>query len=237
VESDKEREAATAATAKDEEKRRGEKQQRRSRSCSRHVRFAKLFGEEAAQAMRLRPTRCPPDVVLETPYDADPQYHQDWTIVKGSNYDPEAWAREKQLREQRNILIRESLTKGKSVFYKSSGNSMWPLVQSGDGCWFHPIRAVTATDASSLQKEASDIGVGDIVFCQVRPSGLFYAHIVHAIQSNPPEYQIGNIEGCINGCCHREHIFGILIDIFRCGRKESIPRARFRKRSSRRWRC
>ena len=98
VESDKEREAATAATAKDEEKRRGEEQQRRSRSCSRHVRFAKLFGEEAAQAMRLRPTRCPPDVVLETPYDADPQYHQDWTIVKGSNYDPEARAREKQLK-------------------------------------------------------------------------------------------------------------------------------------------
>ena len=59
--------------------------------------------------MRLRPTRCPPDVVLETPYDADPQYHQDWTIVKGSNYDPEAWAREKQLRDQRNTCLAQGL--------------------------------------------------------------------------------------------------------------------------------
>ena len=162
--------------------------------------------------MRLRPTRCPPDVVLETPYDADPQYHQDWTIVKGSNYNPKAWAREKQLRDQRDILIRESLTEGKSVFYKSSGNSMWPLVQSNDAIWLHPIQAVTAKDAS-IHKEASEIDVGDIVFCQVQPSGLFYAHIVHAIQFQPPKDEIGNIEGYINGWCHREHIFGILIDV------------------------
>ena len=56
VESDKEREAAGAATAatatKDEEERRGGEQQRKSRSRSRHVRIARLFGEEAAPAMR-----------------------------------------------------------------------------------------------------------------------------------------------------------------------------------------
>ena len=164
--------------------------------------------------MRLRPTRCPPDVVLETPYDADPQYHQDWTIVKGSNYDPEAWAREKQLREQRNILIRESLTNDKSVFYKSSGNSMWPLVQSGDACWFHPIQAVTAKDAS-IHKEASEIDVGDIVFCQVQPSQHHYAHIVLSVEDHhqEPKYWIGNIERHKNGWCLRKHIFGILVNV------------------------
>ena len=33
---------------------------------------------------------------------------------------------------------------GRSVFYKSTGSSMWPLVQSEDACTFHPIQAVTA---------------------------------------------------------------------------------------------
>ena len=66
---------------------------------------------------------------------------------------------------------------------------------------------------ASIQKEASEIDVGDIVFCQVQPSGLFYAHIVHEVQIQPPKYQIGNTEGHINGWCHREHIFGILIDV------------------------
>jgi len=47
----------------------------------------------------------------------------------------------------------------------------------------------------------------------VQPSGLFYAHIVRAIQFQPPKYHIGNIEGRINGWCHREHIFGILIEV------------------------
>jgi hypothetical protein len=178
-----------------------------------------LFGEEAAKAMRLRPTRCPFDVVLETPYDADPQYHQDWTIVKGSNYNPKAWAREKQLRDQRDILIRESLTEGKSVFYKSSGNSMWPLVQSGDACRFHPIQAVTANDAP-IQKKASKIDVGDIVFCKVEEQ--FFAHIVQkAERSLHPEpgrkyrtkFCIGNIQGHINGWCYRKDIFGILVDV------------------------
>ena len=122
--------------------------------------IAALYGENAAaEFMRTRPTRCPPDVVLEHPHQADPLYHQDWTIVEGSNWEPAKWELEKQLRERRNLLIRESLTAGRSVFYKSTGDSMWPLVQSNDACTFHPIQAVTAKDGvHSIQKEASDIG-------------------------------------------------------------------------------
>ena len=60
---------------------------------------------------------------------------------------------------------------------------MWPLVQSEDACTFHPIQAVTAKGGKfSIQKEASEIEVGDIVFCQVQPSQLFYAHIVHKVE-------------------------------------------------------
>ena len=71
----------------------------------------------------------------------------------------------------------------------------------------------------SIQKEASEIDVGDIVFCRVQPKQHFYAHIVHNIDRQyvqRPKYSIGNIQGHINGWCHREHIFGILIDVQVC---------------------
>ena len=73
------------------------------------VRFkyiARLFGEEAAaEVMRTRPTRCPPDVVLEHPHqagDGEAEGAEDWTIVEGSNWDPEKWELELERRERRN---------------------------------------------------------------------------------------------------------------------------------------
>ena len=82
-----------------------------------------MFGEEAEAAMRLRPTRIP-DHVLEGPHEAAPAFHEDWTIVPGSKSDPEKWELELRLRDARNKMIREHLNEGRSVFYKSSGNSM-----------------------------------------------------------------------------------------------------------------
>ena len=51
------------------------------------------------------------------------------------------------------LLILEDLEAGFAVFYRSTGSSMWPLVQSHDAhdaCTPHPIHAVTAevTDES-----------------------------------------------------------------------------------------
>ena len=92
---------------------------------------------------------------------------------------PDNWEMELRLRDSRNRLIRENLDNGRSVFYKSSGSSMSPLVQHGDACTFHPIQAVTAEDGvHAMRKDASDIGVGDIVFCSVQPSNQYFAHIV-----------------------------------------------------------
>ena len=68
----------------------------------------------------------------------------------------------------------------------------------------------------AVQKKASEICVGDIVFCQVQPAKQYYAHIVLEVeQSNyqEPTYWIGNIKGHCNGWCLREHIFGILVDV------------------------
>ena len=140
--------------------------------------------------MATRPTRCPPDVVLSAPTDADPQYHQDWTIVEGSRWDDEKWERETELRTRRNELIRSRLEAGCSVFFSSSGNSMWPLIQSGDYSTLMPCQAVTAAMAASGEhgvvspKSASDIGVGDVVFCLIRETQRYYTHFVLEVQTS-----------------------------------------------------
>ena len=95
---------------------------------------------------------------------------------------------------------------------------MWPLGQSDDACTFHPAQAVTAEDGvHSIQKEASEIGVGDIVFCQVQSSRQYYAHIVLQVDQcydhGEPKYWIGNIKQHYNGWCFREHIFGVLVEV------------------------
>ena len=120
--------------------------------------------------MLSRPTRLP-DLMLQSPHEASPSFLEDWTRVAGSDIDPEKWEKELKLRDSRNRMIHQYLVDGRSVFFKSSGSSMWPLVQSGDACTFHPIQAVTAMDGRhAVRKEASEIGVGDIVFCQVQRS-------------------------------------------------------------------
>ena len=157
-------------------------------------------------------------MVLEDPSEASTEFHADWTIVPGSAHDTEKWELEQRLRESRNRLIHEKLKAGRSVFYKSSGNSMWPLVQAHDACTFHPIQAVTATEELfAIQKEESEIDVGDIVFCQVQPSNLYYGHIVltkkQCVRRNKPIYWIGNIQQRCNGWCYREHILGVLVKV------------------------
>ena len=115
-----------------------------------------MTAEQAAEVDKTKPTRLPP-LLFESPHEAAPSFHEDWTIVPGSRYDPEAWEKELRLRDVRNKMIREQLAEGRAVFYKSSGNSMWPLVQSEDACTFHPIQAVTAREGMhGIQKEASE---------------------------------------------------------------------------------
>ena len=176
-----------------------------------------LTPEEADEVMKSRPTRLP-HVLLTSPHEAAPPFHADWTIVPDSWSDPEAWEKELRLRHARNKMIRDYLSEGYPVFYCSSGDSMWPMVQSGDGCLFHPIQAVTAADGvHTVLKEESEIGKGDIVFCIVQPTQQYYAHIVldkeWAWYDKEYKYWLGNIQGHFNGWCLRQHIFGILVDV------------------------
>ena len=208
--------SATATSSKEEVAER-RNQRNKADARARRESIALLTGVEAAEAMQSKPTRLLP-VVLEGPHEAAPPFHEDWTIVPGSKTDPEKMEQELRLRDARNKLIRELLMEGRSVFYRSSGSSMWPLVQADDACTFHPIQAVTAKNGvHSFQKEVSEICVGDIVFCQVQRSQQYYGHIVLYVKQShyhkEPEYWIGNIREHINGWCLREHIFGILVDV------------------------
>ncbi|CAK0795653.1 unnamed protein product, partial [Prorocentrum cordatum] len=178
--------------------------------------IAKLPPEEAAVVEQSKPKRLPP-FVLSSPHEAIPVLHKDWTLVDGAAWDPDKFVLELRLRGERNKMIHEYLEGGFPVWYPSSGNSMWPLVQSHDFCTFHPIEAATAdAGPGCVVKEASTVQNGDVVFCLVQPQHQYYARIVihaewdyHRLQH---KYWIGGIRQNINVYCFREHIFGILVD-------------------------
>ena len=172
-------------------------------------------------------------LLFKTPHSATPEFDQDWARVRGSATDAKKRTEELELRHERNQCIRELLQKGRSVFYQSTGNSMWPLVQSNDACLFYPIQAVTAEDdpgaEGSIAKEASVIEVGDIVFCKVQPGDTYFAHIVLSIEEGVAgrmgtTYRIGNICEHVNGTCQRQNICGILKDVFAWKAKAWQPR-------------
>ena len=199
--------SATAKLSSEEVKER--RNQREAATAS------KRFGAATAHlvfAERARTGSCRAEgLVLQSPHEAGLAFHEDWTRVDNEE-------EELKLRDSRNRLIHLFLVDGRSVFYRSSGNSMWPLVQSDDACTFHPIQAVSAGDGEhDITKDESEIDVGDIVFCQVQRSQQYYAHIVLRVErdyyANEVKYWIGNIQNRYNGWCYREHIFGILVKV------------------------
>lgn len=84
----------------------------------------------------------------------------------------------------------DKLAKGESFITSAKGNSMNPLIKSGQ-----EFRLVPA--------KWEDVKVDDIVFCKV--NGNFYYHLVKAKDDNKG-CQIGNYKGFINGWT--KQIFG-----------------------------
>ena len=212
--------------------------QRLSSDPAVYKQIAKLPPELVANLPE-KPTRSP-WMILEHPHQATSPFHEDWTQVPNSWTDPEAWQEELRRRDLRNVMIMETLLDSRTVFYSSSGNSMWPIVQNGDYCLLHPIQAVTALKAPSveIQKCESTISVGDIVFCRVQPTQQFYAHFVRQIcehaydaenGTHATQYWIGglpvrNNTRPLNGHAFRRHIFGILKAVFVQGDKHFLKR-------------
>lgn len=87
------------------------------------------------------------------------------------------------------------LQAGEQVLIHPRGNSMRPLVNSGDPVLVDP-------DISNLKK-------GDIVLCKVR--GRQYLHLVKALEGQ--RVQIGNNKGHINGWVGINSVYGKAIKI------------------------
>lgn len=89
----------------------------------------------------------------------------------------------------------ERLLNGETFVTKEYGNSMSPLILSGQEHTLCPI-------------EWFDCKPGDIVYCKV--NGKYYTHLVKA-KNNDRGLQIGNNKGHINGWT--KHVYGIVIKI------------------------
>lgn len=91
---------------------------------------------------------------------------------------------------------KEALLEGRTVQVKPRGNSMSPLVDSGD----------TVT----LEPAEMNLSVGDIVLARVR--GRDYLHKITAINGDG-RFQIGNNRGHSNGWVGESAIYGRVITV------------------------
>ena len=139
----------------------------------------------------------PPPLVFQA-HEIHPSSEVDWTL--GSD-----WETEQHLREVRNSLVRDMLASGRSVQYRSTGNSLYPMVRPNDVTMWEQV-----TDCSILV-------VGDVVFCAVQPGDRFYGHMIHNIGTwyGTTYWDIGNMKDPphINGWCYAEHIYGRLMEV------------------------
>lgn len=94
----------------------------------------------------------------------------------------------------------ERLESGETIVTSEKGNSMTPLIKSGQKHVLEPV------------KDIKDIKPGDIVYCRVR--GSFYTHLVKAADSKKGVL-IGNNHGGINGWTKK--VFGKVIKILEPG--------------------
>ena len=120
---------------------------------------------------------------------------RDWT---GTDF----VAEELRLREERNQQIKAQLLEGMTVAHRPSGWSLYPRVFRDDLCYYKPV---------SFDEQ---VEVDDIVFCQVQPSGDFYAALLKDKEWHDADrrwkYWISNLKGVIDGYCYIQHIYGRL---------------------------
>ena len=89
----------------------------------------------------------------------------------------------------------EKLEKGETFVTSEKGNSMSPIIKSGQDHKLSPV-------------ELKDCNVGDVVYCKVR--GNFYTHLVKG--KGDRGLLIGNNKGGINGWT--KQVFGKVTEIF-----------------------
>ncbi|GGN61882.1 hypothetical protein GCM10010112_19470 [Actinoplanes lobatus] len=97
------------------------------------------------------------------------------------------------------------VAQGQAAEFRPRGNSMVPLVGSGDPVRVEPVRPET-------------VEVGDIVLARV--AGTTYLHLVSAVDHARKRVQISNNRGRVNGWTSHARVYGI------CVRVAGVPRPR-----------
>ena len=125
------------------------------------------------------------------------------------------WITGNGLREERNVELKRMLLQGHAVAYRSSVNSLLPMVASGDRCTYTVVTL------------AEQVLVNDVVFCEVQEGDRFYAHLVSKKEYHHRDkcyyFTISNMKHVLdpisnpwtNGWCQMKHIHGKLILIQR----------------------
>lgn len=90
--------------------------------------------------------------------------------------------------------VRQLLT-GNTIVFRPRGNSMTPLIRSGQEVTVAPL--------------AGDPRKGDVVLCRVK--GAQYLHLVKAVQGD--RFLIARADGHENGWVRRAAIYGVLTQV------------------------
>ena len=97
-----------------------------------------------------------------------------------------------------NKITADHLKAGETCKVTGYGNSMVPILKSGQSVICTPVK-----DETVLNKR-------DIVLCKV--NGRYYLHLIHAVR-NDKTYLIGNNHGHMNGWVSKNNIFGVVAEI------------------------
>lgn len=122
---------------------------------------------------------------------------------------------------------KEALRQGKIISFSEKGNSMLPLIKSGQPVTLIPVltkedaplMAINITDRLGLKEldkdgkpcyvEPSLLKKGDIVWCKVK--GNHYIHLISAVDKE--RFQISNNHGRVNGWASSSQIYGLVIRV------------------------
>jgi len=126
---------------------------------------------------------------------ASPHFNQDWTLSSDR-------VAQLQLRERQDEMMKNKLQSGYPAAFKSGDNSLWPMLHSGDVREYDPVF------------DESEVEVGDIVFCQVRPTWLYLAHTIKRktwdYEKEAYYFSVGPPSGRESGWCWMDTIYGKL---------------------------
>lgn len=108
-------------------------------------------------------------------------------------------------------FVAERVAQGERVTFRPRGNSMRPLIDSGDEVVVAPLMAEAVLE------------VGDIVL--VRVAGSIYLHLVDAVDADRNRVRIANNRGRINGWAPLRQVHGICVQVDGVARAKAEAKA------------